>query len=692
MIQPSRWWPGLIPLAGLWLAAGYSATGRVEADLSGRSVAALSGQPISEPKIVVSGRDAVVGGAIYTEAGRKAALDTVAAQRGVRLVRDSMTLVPEVRPYAWSATRAGGTLTLAGHAPKPALRTLMLQLAEGSRGGATVVDSTTPAIGAPAAWDAGVTAALAALGRLSDGKATLSDATLSLSGVSTTPAAHAELLGLWTGLPSGIERGTFAVTPPMLRPYAWGASRTGAATTLTGAVPSLEVRAGQLLAAGRGAVDQTRFGAGEQPFYAAATGHALAVLSRLPTGSATLTDAGLAITGEAGDRASYDAAMAEAARRPAGLAGSTVIAPPLMAPFTWSAQATGGALALAGGVPSETDRATLLASARQALPGVTLRDGQLAARGAPQGFAAAASTVLAQLARLKDGKASIADGTVTVSGEAPDAATRAAVVQALAGLPQGFKLGSLEIGVPAAPFRAVKDAAAGTLVLSGALPDEATRTAMLVAAKRRFFAETVSDTTAVDPRVPVSAGPALVAALGPLSRLRSGLLTVSDGIATLKGEAFYEQAAAAIRAAELPGGVRFDTVAVSVGPPEPDIDGPGCQALFHGLLSRGTILFDSGKASIDQDSASILDALAAAAARCGGSEIEISGHTDATGGTDANMDLSLRRAGAVVAYLADAGLKPDRLEAKGYGETRPRASNDTEDGKAANRRIEFTVK
>jgi OOP family OmpA-OmpF porin len=213
----------------------------------------------------------------------------------VRLVRDTTTLVPEVHPYAWSATRTGGTLTLAGHAPKPALRTLMLQLADASRGSATMVDSTTPAIGAPAAWDAGVTAALAAVGRLSDGKATLSDATLSLSGVSATPAAHAELLSLWTRLPSGIERGSFAVTPPVLAPYGWSASRAGAVTTLTGAVPSPELRAGQLLAAGRGAIDQTRFGAGEPPFYAAAASHALAVLSKLPTGSATLGDTGLAI-------------------------------------------------------------------------------------------------------------------------------------------------------------------------------------------------------------------------------------------------------------------------------------------------------------------------------------------------------------------------------------------------------------
>ena len=59
---------------------------------------------------------------------------------------------------------------------------------------------------------------------------------------------------------------------------------------------------------------------------------------------------------------------------------------------------------------------------------------------------------------------------------------------------------------------------------------------------------------------------------------------------------------------------------------------------------------------------------------------------------DANIQLSQRRAESVADYLVKAGIPPERLNAVGYGKTRPIASNDTEEGRAQNRRIEFDVK
>jgi OOP family OmpA-OmpF porin len=80
------------------------------------------------------------------------------------------------------------------------------------------------------------------------------------------------------------------------------------------------------------------------------------------------------------------------------------------------------------------------------------------------------------------------------------------------------------------------------------------------------------------------------------------------------------------------------------------------------------------------------------ALRCTTSTIEIAGHTDAEGEEAANMALSERRAQAVADYLARAGLPSSRFIAVGYGSTQPVASNETDEGKAQNRRIEFVVR
>ncbi len=72
-------------------------------------------------------------------------------------------------------------------------------------------------------------------------------------------------------------------------------------------------------------------------------------------------------------------------------------------------------------------------------------------------------------------------------------------------------------------------------------------------------------------------------------------------------------------------------------------------------------------------------------------EIEIAGHTDSRGSEEYNQRLSQGRTQAVVDYLISQGINPDRLKAVGYGESRPVDSNETEEGRARNRRVEFTI-
>ena len=104
------------------------------------------------------------------------------------------------------------------------------------------------------------------------------------------------------------------------------------------------------------------------------------------------------------------------------------------------------------------------------------------------------------------------------------------------------------------------------------------------------------------------------------------------------------------------------------------------------------IFFDLDKDEMKIESLSELKELAEFLETNPDLRIEISGHTDNQGTADYNEDLSLRRANAVTNYLVEReGIATDRLETKGYGASQPIASNDTEEGRAKNRRTEFKV-
>lgn len=110
------------------------------------------------------------------------------------------------------------------------------------------------------------------------------------------------------------------------------------------------------------------------------------------------------------------------------------------------------------------------------------------------------------------------------------------------------------------------------------------------------------------------------------------------------------------------------------------------RALLH------NIYFDFAKYEVSEEGVQVLDELVESLLKNIGVRIEIAGHTDNTGAADVNMTVSLKRAEAVKNHLIARGVTADRVIAKGYGETRPIASNDDEtDGRELNRRIEITV-
>jgi outer membrane protein OmpA-like peptidoglycan-associated protein len=107
--------------------------------------------------------------------------------------------------------------------------------------------------------------------------------------------------------------------------------------------------------------------------------------------------------------------------------------------------------------------------------------------------------------------------------------------------------------------------------------------------------------------------------------------------------------------------------------------------VFEGLA------FESGRSTLEPESRSTVDELAAILKAFPTARIRLEGHTDNVGKPDANQRLSLERAEAVRSALIAGGVEAGRLDAEGFGQERPVASNATEEGRAKNRRTELVV-
>lgn len=114
------------------------------------------------------------------------------------------------------------------------------------------------------------------------------------------------------------------------------------------------------------------------------------------------------------------------------------------------------------------------------------------------------------------------------------------------------------------------------------------------------------------------------------------------------------------------------------------------------IVLSDKILFDSGKAEVKKGAYPVLDKIAyIIKKKVPDKDIGVSGHTDNVpitySGWETNWELSTARATNVLYYLESKGIPPKRLSATGYGEYRPIASNDTEAGRAKNRRVEIVI-
>jgi OOP family OmpA-OmpF porin len=138
------------------------------------------------------------------------------------------------------------------------------------------------------------------------------------------------------------------------------------------------------------------------------------------------------------------------------------------------------------------------------------------------------------------------------------------------------------------------------------------------------------------------------------------------------------------------GHCAFDPPYEEEPPPPPPAPEPPPPVVKQKIVLRG-VNFDFDKSTIRPDAAEILGEAARILREEPNVAVSVDGHTDARGTDEYNQRLSERRANAVVERLNRLGVGPSRLQPQGFGESRPVASNDTEEGRAQNRRVELNV-
>jgi outer membrane protein OmpA-like peptidoglycan-associated protein len=113
--------------------------------------------------------------------------------------------------------------------------------------------------------------------------------------------------------------------------------------------------------------------------------------------------------------------------------------------------------------------------------------------------------------------------------------------------------------------------------------------------------------------------------------------------------------------------------------------------LFDKVYTFRHVYFQTGEAVLNDEAKEELNQLVDILEKNSKLTIAVSGHTDNMGDSRSNLELSRLRAEAVISYLAAKGIATSRLSAKGYGSSKPLASNDTSEGRELNRRVEYIL-
>ena len=225
------------------------------------------------------------------------------------------------------------------------------------------------------------------------------------------------------------------------------------------------------------------------------------------------------------------------------------------------------------------------------------------------------------------------------------------------------------------------------IVVSGVVPDEATRAQVVARLREIYGAERVVDQMTLGPVVaPPQWSQHLQKVLAPsLKQVSRGQLKVEGNTIDLTGDVSNEATRQQITS----------DIATSLNPTYTVRNGLRVaaqeQALLDKTLANRIVEFEAGSAVLRPQGLGLLDDMAHTLSGMKDKRVLITGHTDAQGSRASNIVLSQARADAVRAYLVSKGFVAEHISTVGAGPDRPVASNASEEGRARNRRIEFQI-
>ena len=272
-------------------------------------------------------------------------------------------------------------------------------------------------------------------------------------------------------------------------------------------------------------------------------------------------------------------------------------------------------------------------------------------------------------------------------------------------LPAVFSLATVLPVAPEAPEEGAKAppefiatrSPEGQVQLRGRLSDETMRAAVQSFAAAQFGADNVSPAIRLDADVPAGWPKRVMAALSSLGKLHNGVATVTAEKIEVRGLTGDENAQgeiAGLLSSALGGAATFEldvTYREALDPlasiPTPE----ECIAMLRDAGAARKITFAPSSTEIEPEAQETIDKIAEILKDCQDAPIEIGGHTDSQGREIMNEQLSQARADAVLNAIMARRILVSNLTARGYGESQPIADNGTEEGREANRRIEFRL-